>query len=239
MTRELKIKTNNNSTLVVGSVYKHPCYNITNFENALVKIIKVFKINQRYILLGNFNIDFTKRDSTVNVKAYADHLSNLGCNRLIGKPTRITTTPQSIIDHIYTNIAFAKDTSTSVVQTDISDHLPVVAQLSSLNCAKHEPKVMTRRLSLGKIELFVSELDSVLDSEETQHHRDIAYLVDVMQELTNKYFPKRHLNKKQLKLSQKPLITNAIIKSIKKQHKLYDKFMKTRTLENYNEYQKF
>ena len=80
-------------------------------------------------------------------------------------------------------------------------------QLSSLNCAKHDSKIMTRRLSLDKIELFVSELDSNLNSEETQYHNEIAYLVDVMQELTNKYFPNRHLTKKQLKLSQKPWIT--------------------------------
>ena len=48
---------------------------------------------------------------------------------------------------------------------------------------------MTRRISTGKIELFVDELDVILNSNEAQKHTDIEYLLNIILSLTNKFFP--------------------------------------------------
>ena len=42
----VKVNLNNNETLVLGSVYRHPNNIIKNFEDAFISVIKSFKSNQ-------------------------------------------------------------------------------------------------------------------------------------------------------------------------------------------------
>ena len=56
----VELKINNNESLVVGSVYRHPSTNIKGFEDAFVHVIKTFKTNQNYVVLGDFNINYNE-----------------------------------------------------------------------------------------------------------------------------------------------------------------------------------
>ena len=49
---------NNGKTLVLGSVYRHPNNVIKNFEDAFISVVKSFKSNQNYIVMGDFNINY-------------------------------------------------------------------------------------------------------------------------------------------------------------------------------------
>ena len=55
----VELTLENNDTLIVGSVYRHPISTISDlrtFEDAFVSIIKSFKTNQKYLVLGDLNI---------------------------------------------------------------------------------------------------------------------------------------------------------------------------------------
>ena len=87
----------------MGSVYRHPISTISDlrtFEDAFVSIIKSFKTNQKYLVLGDLNIHYDKMDTSKHIADYINHINCIGCLQLINKPTRICATYSSIIDHV-------------------------------------------------------------------------------------------------------------------------------------------
>ena len=56
----IELKLNNNEALIVDSVCRHPKNVIRKFGEAFISIIKSFKINQNFIVLGDFNINYDK-----------------------------------------------------------------------------------------------------------------------------------------------------------------------------------
>ena len=56
-----------NKSLIVGSVYRHPNYNIKPFEDAFVNVIKKFSVNQNYIAMGDFNINYDNSTMSQNI----------------------------------------------------------------------------------------------------------------------------------------------------------------------------
>ena len=56
----VELRINNNESLVVGSVYRHPITNIKGFRDAFVHVIKTFKTNQNYL------DNITRSTSTAN-----------------------------------------------------------------------------------------------------------------------------------------------------------------------------
>ena len=65
-----------NKSLIVGSVYRHLNYNIKPFEDAFVNVIKKFSLNQNYIALEDFNINYDNSTKSQNIIDYANHISS-------------------------------------------------------------------------------------------------------------------------------------------------------------------
>ena len=124
----VELKINNNESLVVGSVYRHASTNIKSFEDAFFHVFKTFKTNQNYVVLGDFNINYNETPLSPNVLNYANHISSIGCMQLVDKPTRITSTSITVIDHIYVNTALLGQILPVLFYNDISDHLPICAE---------------------------------------------------------------------------------------------------------------
>ena len=57
-----------------------------------------------------------------------------------------------------------------------------------------------------------------------------------MLDLTNQYFPKKILSKKQYKISKNPWISSDILKLIKEKNKLYSKYLKHKSPVVFAEY---
>ena len=95
---------------------------------------KVNEGNSNIVLLGDFNIDLLKSQSS-----WDSTTSLFGLHQLINCATRITQTSATLLDHIYTN----NEQMVSKVQVSdicISDHCPVVCTWSCKT---------TRRLAKG------------------------------------------------------------------------------------------
>ena len=76
------------------------------------------------------------------------------------------------------------------------------------------------------IENFVEDINSKLQSLEAPKFEKLA---NVFTDIVNKHFPKTKLSRKQFNFAKKPWITQEILKSIKKQNKLFAKYQKTRS----------
>ena len=219
----MELKLNKSESLAVGSVYRHPTTDMKRFEDAFVHVIKRFKANQNYIILGDFNINYDKKASSQNVNDYANHISSIGCLQLIDKPTRTTPTSSTIIDHIYVNTALTGQVLPIILYDDISDHLPLCAELRYTALKKSTMRPIFRPINQRVIELFLSKLNKELNIAEKRNNNNLDSLISIMSDLTNLCCPKKTMSRKQYKVSKSPWITSGILTSIKQKNKLYAK----------------
>ena len=90
------------NTVVVGPVYQHPSSILSELEEAYLNSLKTKQ--KKYIVLGDFCINYKKLCvAPASIANYANSINLLGCIQIVEKPTRLTNSARSIIDHIYAN----------------------------------------------------------------------------------------------------------------------------------------
>ena len=118
------ISQDKNKNIIVGIIYRHPHNNFDQFfpvlQSTCEKVLKDYNL----ILMGDTNIDVSVGTNVAQAKTYQDLLLGLDIKNLISRPTRITNTTETIIDHILTNLSY-DSVRAGIVVSDITDHLPV------------------------------------------------------------------------------------------------------------------
>ena len=134
----IKIKNfkGSNRTVIFGNVYRSPSRNAEKFnalfENVLQKLDRHTK-NKLLYLVGDFNQDLIKYDTDANSQNLIDMCTSHGLVQLISRPTRITDSSATLIDHVYTNnVDNVK--SCNILTVDLTDHLATHTKISFTNC---------------------------------------------------------------------------------------------------------
>ena len=135
---------NKGTRFLVGSIYRPPNSDVTEFFQCLSGILDKIKDKRSYIM-GDFNLDISNLHDNSNSARLLDELSSTGFQPLISLPSRITTHSASTIDNIFTN-DFLKPITSGLIDTPISDHLPTIAIFSGMK-QNHDnsPCYVTRR----------------------------------------------------------------------------------------------
>lgn len=135
----VKLDTGRSKMVIIG-IYRSSGGNedvfFSKFESLLTDLNRK---RQYFMVLGDFNIDSININNH-STKRFVDLLRSFGLKFLITSPTRVTTSTQTAIDNIITNIP---DVETSVVNTAISDHYGQEAIISGIQ-SKREPKITTK-----------------------------------------------------------------------------------------------
>ncbi len=97
-------------------------------------------IGKEPLLLGDCNVNYLVKEHNANFKA---NLNLHGFKQIIKKPTRATTTTQSLIDIIATNNPETIKTA-NVIPLSIGDH-DMVGCVRKMNAMKFKPKVIVCR----------------------------------------------------------------------------------------------
>ena len=97
----IEVTLSDKSTLIIGSIYRHPLPNFHKFSQAFSNNLLKLKPKKRFVVLGDFNIDYNRYTTDTSVKLFANKITDFGCNQLITLPTRVCENRQSILDHIY------------------------------------------------------------------------------------------------------------------------------------------
>ena len=79
--------------------------------------------------MGDFNIDLIKYNSHEKTNHLIDNICSRGFVPSITKPTRVTWTSATLIDHIFTNNIHSKSVS-GIIVTDVADHFGVFQIIS-------------------------------------------------------------------------------------------------------------
>ena len=89
----------------IGVIYRHPKNSIAHFRDELSKTLDSYLNQPRDLaLMGNFNINLDPEKRQTEAWHYLKTLLGFGLFPVITKPTRVTVTSQTLIDHIFTNI---------------------------------------------------------------------------------------------------------------------------------------
>ena len=153
------------SNIVIGVIYRMPNSSVDVFNDRISDVMNVIQKERKLCyLMGDLNIDLLKADDH---KATGELLDVLYCNNvfpLITKPTRVTSTTATLIDHILTNNL---DDDMMHIQgilcTSISDHYAVfhVASNAKKDHTKTDTPILKRNMCQRNITKFISEMNMI------------------------------------------------------------------------------
>ena len=139
--------------ITLGNIYKPPKYNSNNqniscfIDEITLSLHTLSKENSYSILVGHFNIDLLKFNERQIFSKLFDNMCSSGFFPHITVPTRFVTNSCSLIDQTYIkkihqDISNNK-TSSGVVISNISDHLPCFTSICISQTTTTPPKFIT------------------------------------------------------------------------------------------------
>ena len=120
-----------NKTITCGNIYHSPSKD-ANAQSLFQSILEniLHKISKRECLLFvDFNINLLDCDEP-NVGNFIEVMLENGYKSLINRPTRITQTNGTLLDHIWTNCCNAQKLKSCIITYSISDHLVTMICMS-------------------------------------------------------------------------------------------------------------
>ena len=162
-----------------------------------------------------------------NVTNYINALNSIDCSIHVNKPTRVTASTSSCIDHVYSNYP-TSSLQNYIILSDVSDHFGILTKLCSTAGFEKEQPVYLRKKSLSDLEWaqFNHELKSILNQNLTcfkseNVNTSAQFITDTYNNLINKYMPLRKLSRKQKSFFAKPWFTKGMQISLKHKNRLY------------------
>ena len=117
-----------NNQVVCGNIYRSPQNNnksFLQFTNHLEKtLITINKTKSKCYLHGDFNLDLLASNNE-HVESFSELMLEYNFYPLINKPTRVSNSSCTAIDHIWCNLTNAFINS-AIITHEISDHLPIM-----------------------------------------------------------------------------------------------------------------
>ncbi len=209
------------------------------FNNKLSETLQGLKnVNKNIFVAGDFNIDLLKIDNHTVAQNFFEIFASFNLLPAIYKPTRITDCTATLIDNIFTN-CLSNCVHSSIIFSDISDHLPVAIVVDLKVRNPKGPKfIYKRHFTVGATDQFNIALNGVNwedvikycvsnDPEEAYNNFILIYT-----RLYDKYFPVRKIRCSSKNYPKQPWITKGLIKSCKKKSTLYKKYLCEPTVGN-------
>jgi hypothetical protein len=207
---------------MIGAVYRPPSANALDFVNQLTGTLAMIRGSHRCYLLGDFNLDMTLQQPTV--QSFLDALHSFSFLPMIDKPTRITAETTSLIDNIFTNTHTQSHTA-GILIADISDHYPVFCVTEHTLPDQPSGMITYRALSENNKQVFletISTTDWSSVTSETDAQASYSAFVQILVDHYNACFPLKHRPPNRSDLN--PWLTRGIKKSIRVKNKLYRHF---------------
>ena len=146
----IEILSKSGKNIVIGSMYRPPNTDITQFSNNISSITSLAQKTKGRcsleIIIGmDHNIDLLKGSCHNPTQQFITDLSYIDLLPTITRPTRITNHSATLIDNIYVSIQLHRDFESTIRINDLSDHLPVLNMLKQTKLLNKEPLTFTSR----------------------------------------------------------------------------------------------
>ena len=234
----------NNKSITLLNIYRSPNTMNTTFYDKFEKTVEKLKTKTCYIL-GDMNYNLINIDRHAHTKSYYDLLTAASFKTLITKPTRITETNTTLIDHIWTNdLRNTSVNKSHIILTDITDHLPCITVVKNPEFDLKGYKTIKKRIindkNRSKFIKCISDRKNILrfqanNKSEPSLEAKYNNYFDEISNIYNKCFP-IVTRKVHNKILSKPWLTPKLQKLIKKKNKLFSIKNKHKTDNNKKKY---
>ena len=220
---------------MINTCYRPPSGDVSVFRKCVKSLLHNNYTKDKLVYtVGDFNINVLDYDKNKNVRSIFDLFFRFNHVPLINKPTRITKTNATAIDHIVTNNFMDDNFETGIIKSDISDHYPIfVLSPKTINNTESNTVIFKRNINEKTINNFKTKLANTdwsfiynfIDSNNAYE-----YFLKIFKKLYDDCFPKQKITMK-TKSFQSPWMSTGLLKSSKKKQKLYEKYLKTKLLK--------
>ena len=186
---ELKSK---HVTVNLYEVYRSPNTDMKIFMKSLKRFLDETSKQRNVVLCGDFNIDLLKANQN---KTSSDFLTVLMENKFFPNVvllTRVTLNSCTLIDNMFVKTNISTDATSSIVETDISDHFPCILSLPGFVIKHDSFRVIEKRIiTKESILLSKEELKSVNWSLLDTNDANACYskFHDTIMRILDKYMP--------------------------------------------------
>jgi len=228
---------------IICTTYRPPDGSLGAFQKEIrTTLKKVSKEKKDLIITGDFNVDCLKYSKSKAVEEFYNDFFHYGLVPLIHKPTRVTKKTSTGLDNIFTNSIFNSILQSGIIKSDLSDHFPIFLVLKNFEPSGPKHSVIKKRqiTEENKVifndELSLTDWSMVYAEQCTNTCYDL--FLEKFLEIYNKTFPVIQRRVK-IKTLLNPWFTKGFLKSSKMKQQLYNKYLKSRTdsdHENYRHY---
>ena len=223
-------------TFTIGNIYRPPHdnnnnTNIRQFISELSPIISILQSENIYAaIVGDFNINLLQISEREKFSDFFDLMCTNNFFRKISFPTKFAGHSCSLIDQIFCKTPNKKHVtiSSSIIFSNISDHLPCIANLCISENTKQQQKfVRNRAINDTAINNFRDEfsdidISSLLNANlATDPNNDYEKFEKLITTSYYRYFPDKCVKFNKYKHKRSNWITSGILKPIEFRDKLY------------------
>ena len=221
-------------------VYRHPSGNRTHFTSSLEKALSHVDRKQTVVVAGDINIDVIKFEKE-EISNYTTMMLSKGFLPYITIPTRITSHSATCIDHIFVRSPYLNDKLkflSGVFYADISDHLPCFLSIDLQKQIKEIDRPSVRLYGDNQCNEFKLQMESFdWDVIYTSGGDWYTNFINSVHSTFVRCFPLVTMSRKRRK--DKPWITKGLKISVKQNHHLYKKSLRSSSSIVKEKYKKY
>ena len=240
----IEFETSSKNKSIAGIVYRPnsaPLADIDVFSTTILDIVhKVNSEKKKCYIMGDMNLDLLKYSLHLKTNDYLENFFVNGFLPMITKPTRITQSSATLIDHIFTN-NLAEATS-GIIITDVSDHFAVFYIAHSAKSRQAAENVQMRRhFSEQNYAKFRQDLETADFSEVNEAdcpNKAYHIFINKIKTSVDLAFPVSECRKSANCVKYQPWITSGLKVSLKKM-RLYRISKQCPTDQNINKYKTY
>ena len=240
---EVKIKHEKN--LIVGVIYRPntaPKADINIFSKTYSDILELInKEHKQGVIMGDFNIDLLQYNNHNTTNEFVNNALGHSFIPVITRPTRLSFTSATIIDHIYTNDVTSKSKS-GIIITDVADHFGTFYMIIKDNNRNQETQKIIRQCNESNINTFKEQIKQH-DFTDIYNTDDInlAYdkFISVIQTKYELAFPLKKIKLRNKFIKRDPWMTQGLLTSSITKAKLHKKKLSRPTQTNIDKYKNY
>ena len=223
----------NKHRFIVGEIYRTPGTNthmsIERYQQTLDKL----DLEHCDIYLGtDQNFDYTKMNINRSTAELFETFYSRGYLPTITKPTRITKTTATLIDNIYIKCNKPHNIISGIINSQISDHLPVFVFAKTKVTIKPENslKVKSRSITDSKIESMKTKLNeyewNILSNMSVEE--GYTHFIKTLTNFIDECAPEKEIIIKKNNIIRDKWMTPGLMKSARTRDLMYKKALKNK-----------
>ena len=239
----VEIKNKKSQNVLCCCAYRHPNTEIDKFNKYINRVMaNISKENKLVFCMGDFNVNLLNYNVHTHTNDFLNTMISHYLLPHILHPTCVTDHSATVIDNIFSNNTVYETTSGNII-THLSDHFPQFIVLNKVNIDYKTCSFAKRDFSKFDEHEFVDgfskkNLDFLEDKNLSLNTKFDLFYQNVSSH-ADQHAPATKMNKKELKLHEKPWITFKIRKLIKYRDRLLQKLNKNYSQNGEYLYKKF